>query len=44
VTTINSAFITGIAKVGERLIILLDLAKVLTVSEKDEVANLEAVV
>jgi len=43
VTTINSAFITGIAKVGERLIILLDLAKVLTVSEKDEMANLEGV-
>lgn len=43
VTTINSAFITGIAKVGERLIILLDLARVLTVSEKDEMANLEAV-
>ncbi len=43
VTTINSAFITGIAKVGERLIILLDLAKVLTLSEKDQVASLEAV-
>jgi len=44
VTTINSAFITGIAKVGERLIILLDLAKILTVSEKDEMTNLEAAV
>ena len=44
VTTINSAFITGIAKVGERLIILLDLARILTVSEKDEMANLETVV
>lgn len=43
VTTINSVFITGIAKVGERLIILLDLARVLTVSEKDEMANLETV-
>jgi purine-binding chemotaxis protein CheW len=44
VTTINSAFITGIAKVGERLIILLDLARILTVSEKDEMLNLEAAV
>lgn len=44
VTTINSAFITGIAKVGERLIILLDLARVLTVSEKAEMANLDAMV
>lgn len=42
VTTINSAFITGIAKVGERLIILLDLAKVLTLSEKEQVVGLEA--
>lgn len=42
VTTINSAFITGVAKVGERLIILLDLAKVLTLSEKEQVAGLEA--
>lgn len=41
VTTINSAFITGIAKVGERLIILLDLAKVLTLSEKEQVAAIE---
>lgn len=39
VTTINSAFITGIAKVGERLIILLDLARVLTLSEKAEMEN-----
>lgn len=43
VTTINSAFITGIAKVGERLIILLDLAKVLTLSEKEQVSSLETV-
>ncbi|MFN3309358.1 MAG: chemotaxis protein CheW, partial [Anaerolineales bacterium] len=42
VTTINSAFITGIAKVGERLIILLDLGKVLTLSEKEQVIGLEA--
>ncbi|GAB4477381.1 MAG: chemotaxis protein CheW [Anaerolineales bacterium] len=43
VTTINSAFITGIAKVGERLIIMLDLAKVLTLSEKEQIASLEPV-
>jgi purine-binding chemotaxis protein CheW len=34
VTTVHSAFIKGIAKVGERLVILLDLAQVLTTSEK----------
>lgn len=33
VTTVDSAFIRGIAKVGERLVILLDLGKVLTVEE-----------
>ncbi|MGB9640228.1 MAG: chemotaxis protein CheW [Anaerolineales bacterium] len=43
VTSINSAFITGIAKVGEKLIILLDLARILTVSEKDQMAHLDAV-
>ncbi len=31
--TVDSAFITGIAQVGERLIILLDLGKVLNVEE-----------
>jgi purine-binding chemotaxis protein CheW len=34
VTTVDSAFITGIAKVEERLIILLDLSKVLSTEEK----------
>jgi purine-binding chemotaxis protein CheW len=29
-TSVNSTFITGIAKVDERLVILLDLGKVLT--------------
>lgn len=43
VTSINSAFITGIAKVGEKLIILLDLARILTVSEKDQMAHLDTV-
>ncbi len=33
VTTVDSAFIRGIAKVGERLVILLDLGKVLSVEE-----------
>jgi purine-binding chemotaxis protein CheW len=34
VTTVDSTFINGIAKVEERLIILLDLAKVLTTQEQ----------
>ncbi len=33
VSNVNTAFITGIAKVGSRLIILLDLAKVLSMEE-----------
>jgi purine-binding chemotaxis protein CheW len=36
VTTVDSAFITGIAKVHERLIILLDLAKVLSPEEQTD--------
>lgn len=36
VTTTDSSFVTGIAKVGERLIILLDLDKVLTAEEQTE--------
>jgi purine-binding chemotaxis protein CheW len=34
VTTLDSSFITGIAKVGEQLIILLDLGKVLSIQEQ----------
>lgn len=34
VSTVNSRFIRGIAKVGQRLIILLDLTQVLTVDEQ----------
>jgi len=34
VSTVDSEFITGIAKVAERLIILLDLSKVLSVQEE----------
>jgi purine-binding chemotaxis protein CheW len=44
VTTLDSAFITGIAKVGERLIILLDLAKVLSIHEQAELQVLPGVV
>jgi chemotaxis signal transduction protein len=33
VTTLDSSFITGIAKVGEHLIILLDLGRVLSLQE-----------
>jgi len=36
VTTVDSAFIRGIAKVGERLIILLDLSQVLTLEEANQ--------
>jgi purine-binding chemotaxis protein CheW len=36
VTTVDSAFIRGIAKVGERLIILLDLSHVLTLEEASQ--------
>jgi len=40
VTTVDSAFIKGIAKFAERLIILLDLGKVLTLHEKGELHTL----
>lgn len=36
VTTVDSAFIRGIAKVGERLIILLDLGRILTQHEQGQ--------
>jgi purine-binding chemotaxis protein CheW len=41
ITTVDSAFITGIAKVGERLIVLLDLEKVLSPEEKTELKVLQ---
>lgn len=41
VTTLDSAFITGIAKVSDRLIILLDLGKVLSIDEHVELAGLQ---
>ena len=40
VTTIDSAFIRGIAKVDQRLIILLDLAKILSLGEQTTLARL----
>jgi len=40
-TTVDSAFITGIAKVGERLIVLLDLEKVLSPEEKADLKVLQ---
>ncbi len=40
VTTVDSTFITGIAKVGERLIILLDLPQVLSPEEKGDLQTL----
>jgi purine-binding chemotaxis protein CheW len=42
-TTVDSAFITGIAKVGEQLIILLDLEKVLSPEEKADLKVLQPV-
>ena len=40
VTTVDSAFITGIAKLDERLVILLDLSKVLTTSEQASLSKM----
>lgn len=40
VVTVDSAFITGIAKIGARLIILLDLGQVLTLQEKADLTPL----
>jgi purine-binding chemotaxis protein CheW len=42
VTTVDSTFITGIAKMPERLVILLDLNEVLTIGEKAELGSLAA--
>ncbi len=43
VTTVDSAFVIGIAKVTERLIILLDLRKVLSVQEQKALQKMPAV-
>jgi purine-binding chemotaxis protein CheW len=37
VSNVNSEFIIGVAKIDKRLVILLDLAKVLSVEEKNQV-------
>jgi purine-binding chemotaxis protein CheW len=41
VSTVDSAFIIGIAKVDERLVILLDLAKVLSTDEQAELHTVQ---
>lgn len=42
VATVDSAFIKGIAKVGERLVILLDLGKVLSTRESASLHSLQS--
>ena len=42
VSTVDSAFIVGIAKLEEQLVILLELEKVLSVKEKDRLEALPA--
>lgn len=44
VTTVDSAFIRGIAKINERLVILLDLSKVLTLNEQSDLTRLPTAV
>jgi len=39
VSNINSEFIIGVAKIDKRLVILLDLAKVLSIEEKKQVTK-----
>jgi purine-binding chemotaxis protein CheW len=38
VTTSDSAFLRGVAKLGERLILLLDLSRILTSAEQEDLA------
>jgi purine-binding chemotaxis protein CheW len=40
ITTVNSIFITGIAKVDQKLIILLDLSKILSIEEKKTLSTI----
>lgn len=40
VSNVNSEFIVGVAKIDKRLVILLDLAKVLSAEEKQQVSNI----
>lgn len=39
VTAVDSAYLRGIAKLGERLVILLDLDRVLTIGEQESLAE-----
>jgi purine-binding chemotaxis protein CheW len=39
-STVDSAFITAIAKVDQRLVIMLDLGKVLSVQEKENLTQI----
>ncbi len=43
-TGVNAAFLSGIAKLEGRLVILLDLSKVLSVEEQQEIKSLPAAV
>jgi purine-binding chemotaxis protein CheW len=38
-TTVDSSFITGIAKINQRLVILLDLAKILSAQEQENLGQ-----
>jgi len=38
VTSADSAFLRGVAKLDERLILLLDLSRILTRTEQDDLA------
>ena len=42
-TTVDSGFITGIAMLDQRLIILLDLSKILSVQEQERIEQMEQV-
>ncbi|MHC1783253.1 MAG: chemotaxis protein CheW [Anaerolineaceae bacterium] len=42
-TTVDSSFITGIAKVDNRLVILLDLGKILSAEEQEKLVKVTAV-
>jgi len=44
VSNVNSEFIIGVAKIDKRLVILLDLAKVLSIAEQVKMENFAAVI
>ena len=41
-TTIDSSFITGLAKIDQRLVILLDLAEILSIQEQESLAGVSS--